>query len=983
MKMKNKKMLLFLIPWVCLFMFVGSFSISNAQENQSSTPTSSGKIQVVTVATVGIHDSKIISQDENKIKVSFDLFNGEKSQPDIRYSVAIIKNNENNQVLIDEKIYDEEISLNENETLNREIVYSAPAWLNGKYDLVIFAKSSSGLDLAVSPVGEVIFSGTGQYVEIKKETCYLKIKGDESGVKYSLIQGVDITKDENLVLSCVVKNNYAESIIASPEFITHQGSVFGKIVEAKKGFYEPIVIASMEEKEISYEIPKAKESRAYDISMKLVGKNGEISNEIISHYIVQGQIGIIKNIRLDKDYYQKGDIAKILFDWSPLVNSFQNSRTRTNFANQVFEVEISIKNKESKACIELKQVDLKNQVQVNLDFQVIEDCQNPVIIASLKDMQGNIVDSKELRVESKNIPPKKTGSNSILFAIIVLAALLVVLTVILLVFKKKTNSRVGMFLVGILFSSVLFFSMGNRVMASTFSIYNDYGPLTCTYWSDSCDGGCPYCVEWWGGIVEVGQVTVNLNKSTYSPGESIVTSGSFKNLVDDFGETVLDLTSTINGVTSSMLHYTSANRNNVYIASATNTPAQALGGAFNATFVGSQYTPDFRTNFTWYFSGASASASIPYTVTCGPPPANATGTACSFSCNSGYIWDGASGCIAAPCNLPWGGTIASGSNVTAYSSSSVSCGSTCSSQTRTCTNGTLSGTYTKQSCSVSSCASCNLPWGGTIASGSSITAYSTDCGTCSTSQTRTCTNGTLSGTYTNQSCSPVCSNCPASTTSWTVSPNTCSGPYALISHNASRIISNTAAGKSGAVTLTCNNGSVAQSGKTCATCGTTAYSNLNCAVAAPGGTYVGLPANYTVGTNASYSYNSCTGVYTYTSGCSAPAAFSCTAPPTNGILFATADNTTVLANTTSIYSATDNVGVKCEYYCNSPYTPASGACECAVTAGTWSACSASCGGGTQTKTDVDCHGTEFPSSQPCNTQACSSTGSNNWREVTP
>ena len=53
------------------------------------------------------------------------------------------------------------------------------------------------------------------------------------------------------------------------------------------------------------------------------------------------------------------------------------------------------------------------------------------------------------------------------------------------------------------------------------------------------------------------------------------------------------------------------------------------------------------------------------------------------------------------CTLPWGGTIADGASVTAYQSASVTSPATCTSQTRTCSNGTLSGTYTNQSCSVS------------------------------------------------------------------------------------------------------------------------------------------------------------------------------------------------------------------------------------------------------------------------------------------
>jgi hypothetical protein len=111
------------------------------------------------------------------------------------------------------------------------------------------------------------------------------------------------------------------------------------------------------------------------------------------------------------------------------------------------------------------------------------------------------------------------------------------------------------------------------------------------------------------------------------------------------------------------------------------------------------------------------------------------------------------GATTGSCTLPWGGTLASGSSTTAYqTSSSSNCPGVA--ETRTCTNGVLSGSYTYQSCSTPA-ASCTLPWGGTIASGSNVTAYQTNSSTnCpGVAQTRTCTDGTLSGTYTYQSCS--------------------------------------------------------------------------------------------------------------------------------------------------------------------------------------------------------------------------------------
>lgn len=73
---------------------------------------------------------------------------------------------------------------------------------------------------------------------------------------------------------------------------------------------------------------------------------------------------------------------------------------------------------------------------------------------------------------------------------------------------------------------------------------------------------------------------------------------------------------------------------------------------------------------------------------------------------------------------------------------------------------------------------------------------------------------------------------------------------------------------------------------------------------------------------------------------------------------------------------------KCEYTCNSPYTFSGGTCSCAVSCQPWSACSKTCGGGTQTQDCTDCNGNPILNSQSCNTQACGSSGAS-WREVAP
>lgn len=112
--------------------------------------------------------------------------------------------------------------------------------------------------------------------------------------------------------------------------------------------------------------------------------------------------------------------------------------------------------------------------------------------------------------------------------------------------------------------------------------------------------------------------------------------------------------------------------------------------------------------------------------------------------------------LPAPCNIPWGGQIANTSSVTAYLNPSPPYGTSCTTETRTCLNGVLSGTAVSQSCTPQAPANCTTPWGSTVNHGSSATAYqapSVPSGNSCSSQTRSCNNGTLSGTYAYNSCS--------------------------------------------------------------------------------------------------------------------------------------------------------------------------------------------------------------------------------------
>lgn len=101
-----------------------------------------------------------------------------------------------------------------------------------------------------------------------------------------------------------------------------------------------------------------------------------------------------------------------------------------------------------------------------------------------------------------------------------------------------------------------------------------------------------------------------------------------------------------------------------------------------------------------------------------------------------------------------GKMVVSGTSVTAYKTADVPYGTTCVSESRACANGTLSGTYAYDACTVRAGLLCYMN-GQTVTHGSTVTAYllpSVSYGRSCTSQSRTCTNGVLSGSYQFHSC---------------------------------------------------------------------------------------------------------------------------------------------------------------------------------------------------------------------------------------
>lgn len=114
----------------------------------------------------------------------------------------------------------------------------------------------------------------------------------------------------------------------------------------------------------------------------------------------------------------------------------------------------------------------------------------------------------------------------------------------------------------------------------------------------------------------------------------------------------------------------------------------------------------------------------------------------------------------APLNCNLGGqTVPHGGTITAFLAEKVPSGTACVEQKRACFNGNLSGSYTALSCATEAPLDCTFN-GQPVPNNTSVTAYkyakvprTTTCHAYGYSETRTCTNGVLSGSYTYGTCS--------------------------------------------------------------------------------------------------------------------------------------------------------------------------------------------------------------------------------------
>ena len=516
---------------------------THAQTPSPATPPKAspqGAPKAVQVAWVDIFDAKIVSQQGNTLTLSFDLHNGTGVQPDVRYKVELVKTLPNGaQVTAHTTVYDETLTLAENQTRQVHATYQAPTYLDGTYSVWIKAANANGLLLALGNAGQATFTKTEDVLTLDPSTCYLTLNAagtEREGTtsRHTLAEGIDLEPEESLYLNCAVNNTLTTDTTFGATFLTKKRSVFGDTV-ASATSYELVTIPTHTTQLVSFLIPTQDVPQAYEVTATLTAGETPRSTPLQFHYVIRGASATTQNVTFDRDVYRKGDTATLHIFWTPSADSFAGARgNATELRAPTITVRVTDGSNNECGTAEAQQVTEQGGL-LTVEVPIERDCMNPTA-QTIVTAGGTVLDSSSFGVES--ITTLVPTSNTTL--LVLAAVLLLLIVVVILVVMRRTHSTGTTTIIPptpvilALLTAALFFARVGQVEAATFVVTGD------TNMNQRISYGDVY-----------GTVTVNLDKASYLPGEQITVTANIDDPQPTLGSS---LAATINGVTNVFMH---------------------------------------------------------------------------------------------------------------------------------------------------------------------------------------------------------------------------------------------------------------------------------------------------------------------------------------------------------------------------------------------------------------------------------------------
>ena len=766
-KPMNKKLFFSLLA----ILSIVSVSLVGAQ-SQSNVNTISSSLPHLYISNIslGVGDSY---KTGDTISGSFDVQNSDVNDtPDLNYIISLVGLDQSGRVA--RLIYDSQtkgpISISSNSTKTIPFSYklkSAPEAGNLAIHIRVIMKDGTSLAWQLTPIkisgGEAMLDVASAYVTL-------------NGRQYGLQEGPTVKPDEKISFLGTYLNKSSADISLTPIttfFDKTNQPVAGMVAE--KG--SSLTFLHNASTTVTINLPVATmKAGVYLAKTSLVDSKGNTrAPDLYARYIIGVDIINIQsvysntsfpltknqNITLSVGYTGDPlDITKFREVVSTSTTSGGASTSTTKLENiassstpVIADLQIKLLNQDGKT---VASTTLKDQTFLLAGFMSVPITLSGDASSSLAQINilkngniiaqyyGNIVYDAGKQITS----PVVATSQNIFIPIIILVIILIAIIILVLYFVKKKRSPEAVELLLLVVILSTFILAGVHVVRAQYVMtgYNDVGNFAGQR-QIFITGGPPSSVTT-GQTFSV-NVTVMTVACTNSYGYADVTA-SFNGKGYDSGQVTVN-NATNPGVTSIYNPYADFYLG-VYTA-----PSTAGVSNFYTNVHSYWYIPDEWYNYRCFSPGGDFSYDEYYCSTYDD------GSSCNFIyhvCHDaaytddiGYLygyWPVTT--IASSCTGPDGSSIANGASKTYYNATSSSA---CVNivQTRTCNNGTLSGDSTYQ---YGSCGnSCSGPDGSIILNAGNKTYYNaTSSANCvSSSQSRVCTNGTLSGTYTNVSCS--------------------------------------------------------------------------------------------------------------------------------------------------------------------------------------------------------------------------------------
>lgn len=403
--LKRKILILAAIIFFCLPL---ATVFAQTDTNTDSIAKAKEAADTTLIADVNIFNSRIDAQVGHQLKVSFDISNNMGVQAGIKYGIELIAHKDGKTFQADYFVYDEELTLNEDASVSREVEYNAPKFLDGTYELWLRSFNKNGVPFALVHVSDIDLEAETDYVALDTPECYLTVSREKT--RYGISEGVDIKPSDTLFLHCQSENKYKYDLaILRANIMIFKRSVYGELVTERTQNIVNFSLATGDKKMMEVKIPLENlPAQSYDVAFSLMNKKGiKISNKLIFHIVITGESATIQNVNIDKDYYKSGEKALVNLFWTSSADIFPYSRNSgTKLAN--VEIKVDIYDKDNEACSDqfTETVEENDNIK-KFVIPITSDCQDPRVKTVILNDEKLEMDSHEFSLTSV-IPEKST-----------------------------------------------------------------------------------------------------------------------------------------------------------------------------------------------------------------------------------------------------------------------------------------------------------------------------------------------------------------------------------------------------------------------------------------------------------------------------------------------------------------------------------------------------------------------------------------------